>query len=41
MKRISLLLLLVIPICLAAEDQQFSRLGDLKLESGEWSCPLA
>lgn len=37
MKRISLLLLLITPLCSAiyAEDQQFARIGDLKLESGE------
>jgi homoserine O-acetyltransferase len=35
MKR-SLLLLIVLPLCLAAEDQQqFARIGDLKLDNGE------
>jgi homoserine O-acetyltransferase len=37
MKRVSLLLLLLAPLCAAlhAEDQQFARIGDLKLENGE------
>ena len=37
MKRMSLLLLLLAPLCAAlhAEDQQFARIGDLKLENGE------
>ncbi len=37
MKRMSLLLLLLAPLCgaLHAEDQQFARIGDLKLENGE------
>ena len=34
MKRISLLLLLLTPLCLPAEDQQFATIGDLKLENG-------
>jgi homoserine O-acetyltransferase/O-succinyltransferase len=37
MKRMSLLLLLLAPLCAAvhAEDQRFARIGDLKLENGE------
>jgi homoserine O-acetyltransferase len=37
MKQISLLLLLFAPLCstLRAQDQQFARIGDLKLEDGE------
>ena len=37
MKRISLLLLLLAPPCsaLSAEDQQFAKIGNLKLENGE------
>jgi len=37
MKRMSLLLLLLAPLCapVHAEDQQFARIGDLKLENGE------
>jgi homoserine acetyltransferase len=37
MKRMSLLLLLLAPLCAAlhAEYQQFARIGDLKLENGE------
>lgn len=35
MKRISLLFLLFAPLCLIGEDQQFAKIGDLKLENGE------